>query len=114
MLRIADVQVSDAVLQNLKNQKIPVPRRIVPMIYTGLQRAPVKLDFQKVSVKNFSVVYEELAKKGTVLGKLFFTNMNGTFTGFTNIVSRPDQYIVLNANGKLMGKGDLRLHGSCR
>ena len=26
------------VLQNLKNQKIPVPRRIVPMIYTGLQR----------------------------------------------------------------------------
>ena len=32
--------------------------------------------------------------------------MNGTFTGFTNIVSRPDQYIVLNANGKLMGKGD--------
>ena len=106
VLRIADVQVSDAVLQNLKNQKIPVPRRIVPMIYTGLQRAPVKLDFQKVSVKNFSVVYEELAKKGTVPGKLFFTNMNGTFTGFTNIVSRPDQYIVLNANGKLMGKGD--------
>lgn len=71
VLRIADVQVSDAVLQNLKNQKIPVPRRIVPMIYTGLQRAPVKLDFQKVSVKNFSVVYEELAKKGTVPGKLF-------------------------------------------
>lgn len=106
VLRIADVQVSDAVLQNLKNQKIPVPRRIVPMIYTGLQRAPVKLDFQKVNVKNFSVVYEELAKKGTVPGKLFFTNMNGTFTGFTNIVSRPDQYIVLNANGKLMGKGD--------
>ena len=25
VLRIADVQVSDAVLQNLKNQKIPVP-----------------------------------------------------------------------------------------
>ena len=35
VLRIADVQVSDAVLQNLKNQKIPIPRRIVPMIYTG-------------------------------------------------------------------------------
>lgn len=32
--------------------------------------------------------------------------MNGTFTGFTNIVSRPDQYIVLDADGKLMGKGN--------
>lgn len=71
VLRIADVQVSDAVLQNFKNQKIPVSRRIVPMIYTGLQKAPVKLDFQRVGIKNFSVVYEELAKKGTVPGKLF-------------------------------------------
>lgn len=106
VLRIADVQVSDAVLQNLKNQKIPIPRRIVPMIYTGLQKAPVKLDFQRVGIKNFSVVYEELAKKGTVPGKLFFTDMNGTFTGFTNIVSCPDQYIVLDADGKLMGKGN--------
>ena len=106
VLRIADVQVSDAVLQNFKNQKIPIPRRIVPMIYTGLQKAPVKLDFQRVGIKNFSVVYEELAKKGTVPGKLFFTDMNGTFTGFTNIVSRPDQYIVLDADGKLMGKGN--------
>ena len=106
VLRIADVQISDAVLQNFKNQKIPIPRRIVPMIYTGLQKAPVKLDFQRVGIKNFSVVYEELAKKGTVPGKLFFTDMNGTFTGFTNIVSRPDQYIVLDADGKLMGKGN--------
>ena len=105
VLRIADVQVSDVVLQNLKNQKIPVSRHIVPMIYTGLQKAPVKLDFQRVKVKNFSVVYEELSKKGTVPGKLFFTDMNGRFTGFTNIVSRPDQYIVLDADGKLMGKG---------
>ena len=38
VLRIADVQVSDAVLQNFKNQKIPVSRRIVPMIYTGFRR----------------------------------------------------------------------------
>ena len=105
VLRIADVQIADAVLQNLKNKKIPVPPHVVPMIYSGLQKAPVKLDFQRVGVKNFSVVYEELAKKGTTPGKLYFTDMNGTFTGFTNIVSRPDQYIELNANGRLMGKG---------
>ena len=57
VLRIADVQVSDAVLQNLKNQKIPIPRRIVPMIYTGLQKAPVKLDFQRVGIKNLSLIH---------------------------------------------------------
>ena len=105
VFRIDDVQVSDAVLQNFKNQQIPGPRHIVPMIYSGLQKAPVKLDFKRVGVKNFSVVYEELAKKGKTPGKLFFTDMNGTFSGFTNLVSRPDQYIRLDANGKLMGQG---------
>lgn len=105
VLRIEDVQVTDPVLLNFKNQKIPGPRHIVPMIYSGLQKAPVKMDFQRVEVKNLSVVYEELAKKGTEPGKLFFTDLNGTFSGFTNIVSRPEQYIRLDANGKLMGQG---------
>ena len=62
-----------------------MPRHIVPMIYSGLQKAPVKMAIDSLRVNNFSVVYEELAKKGTVPGKLFFTDMNGTFTGFTNI-----------------------------
>ncbi|RHJ93577.1 hypothetical protein [Parabacteroides bouchesdurhonensis] len=105
ILRIKDVQVKNAVLQNFKNQKIAVPRHVIPMIYSGLQKAPVNLDIQKVEVKNLSVVYEELAKKGTVPGKLFFTDMNGVFSGFTNIISKPDQYIRLDANGKLMGRG---------
>lgn len=105
IIRIKDVLVSDVVLQNFKNQKIIVPQRIIPMIYSGLQKAPVKLDFTRVSVNNFSVIYEELARKGKEPGKLFFTNMNGTFSGFTNIVSTPNQYIRLEANGKIMGKG---------
>lgn len=105
VLRIQDVQIGDTELQNFKNQQIPVPRHLVPMIYSGLQKAPIKLEIQRVGVNNFSVVYEELARKGTVPGKLFLTEMNGVFTGFTNIVTTPDQYIRLDANGKLMGKG---------
>lgn len=105
VLRIGDVQVNDAVLQNFKNQQIIVPRRIVPMIYSGLQKAPIKIDFKNVEVNNFSVIYEELARKGTQPGKLYFTEMNGKFSGFTNIVSSPTQYIRLDANGKLMGAG---------
>lgn len=105
VVRIQNVRVDDAELQNFKNQQIPVPHHIVPMIYSGLQKAPVKIDIPRLDVNNFSVVYEELAKKGTKPGKLFLTEMNGTFTGFTNIVTSPDQFIRLEANGKLMGKG---------
>ena len=105
ILRIKEVRIGDAVLRNFKNQQIPVSRHIVPMVYSGLQKAPLKLDIARVGVTNLSVVYEELALKGTSPGKLFFTGMNGTFSGFTNIVSVPEQYIRLDANGKLMGKG---------
>ena len=105
VIKVRKVQVDDAVLQNFKNQQIIVPRHIVPMIYSGLQKAPVKLAVDSLDVNNFSVVYEELARKGIKPGKLFFTEMNGKFSGFTNIVTRPDQYIRLDANGKLMGAG---------
>ena len=108
ILRIKEVQIEDIVLQNFKNQQIPVPRRVVPMIYSGLQKAPMKIDFQKVGVKNLMIVYEELAKNGTVPGKLYFTDMKGTFSEFTNIVSRPEQFITLNTTGKLMGEGTFR------
>lgn len=104
-VRIRNVQIDDAELQNFKNQQIAVPRHIVPMIYSGLQKAPVKVAVDSLAVNNLTVVYEELSKKGTEPGKLFFTEMNGQFSGFTNIVSRPDQYIRLDSNGKLMGKG---------
>lgn len=105
VVKIRKVELDDAVLQNFKNQQIVVPRRIVPMIYSGLQKAPVKMAIDSLNVTDFSVVYEELARKGKEPGKLFFTDLNGKFTGFTNIVTRPEQYIHLDADGKLMGEG---------
>lgn len=105
ILKIENITVNNAILQNFKNRKIEVVHYIVPMIYSGLQKAPVKVDFKNVNVNNLKVIYEELAPKGITPGKLFFTDMNGRFSGFTNIISHPDQYITLNANGKLMGKG---------
>lgn len=105
VVRIQKIQVDDAELQNFKNKQIDVTPHIVPMIYSGLQKAPIKIDIENVAVNNFSVIYEELSKKGKEPGKLFFTDMNGQFSGFTNIVSSPQQYIRLDANGKLMGKG---------
>lgn len=105
VVKVLHVQVDVTELQNFKNRQIEVTPHIVPMIYSGLQKAPVKIDIDSVDVNNFSVVYEELSPKGKEPGKLFFTDMNGHFAGFTNIVSTPEQYIRLDANGKLMGKG---------
>lgn len=105
ILRIDDILVKDAMLKNFKNQKIINPKRVSPMIYEKIQKAPLKFDVKEISVKNFNVEYEELARNGETPGKIFFTDMNGHFSGFTNIVKGNQQYNTLQADGKLMGKG---------
>lgn len=104
-LRVGGLWINDVLLQNLKNRKIPVEPHIVPMIYEGLQKAPVRFKIDTASVANFSLVYEELPVKGDKPGKLYFTDMNGQFSGLTNIVSYPEQFIRLHADGNLMGSG---------
>ena len=105
ILYVNNIRIEDARLDNYKNQKIEIQHNIMPMIYEVVQKAPVKFDVKNMDVKNITVVYEELAKKADKPGILFFTDMNGHFTGFTNRVSEPEQYIKLDADGKLMGKG---------
>lgn len=105
ILEINDVQVNDVALKNFKNQKIITPQRIMPMVYEQIQKAPFKFDVANMAVNNMYVEYEELAKNGEFPGKIFFTEMNGLFSGFTNIVKKPRQYIRLEADGKLMGTG---------
>lgn len=95
--------VKDVVLQNFKNQQIEIQHNIMPLIYEKIQQLPVKLDIDTADVYNFSVLYEELPKKGTIAGKIYFDNMNGKLTGLTNVASYPDQFIRLDANGKFMG-----------
>lgn len=107
-LQIGNVQINDILLQNFKNKQIEVPKRIIPMVYSGLQKAPVKIVFDTMNVNNMSVIYQELDPGRTAPGKLFFTEMNGRFSGFTNIATQPGQYITLNADGKLMGKGNFK------
>lgn len=106
ILNIKDAQVNDVKLLNYKNQKIEIEHNIMPLIYEELQKAPIKLDIDNVDVHNFMVLYEELPENGDVAGKILFTEMNGKFTEFTNIVKRQNQYIRLDADAKFMGKGD--------
>ncbi len=106
-LRMEEATVDDMVLWNLKNQKIKLPRRIVPMVYEGIQKAPIKIDIPLLLVNNFAVIYEELAQKGVSPGKLSITDVNGTVSDLTNIVSgEENQFIRIDADAKFMGKGD--------
>ncbi len=105
ILHAKELLMKDVKLLNYKNQQIEIQHNIMPMIYEELQKSPVKFDINNADLKNFKIVYEELPKKGTTTGVIFFTEMNGKLSGLTNIVSRPKQYIKLDADGKLMGAG---------
>ncbi|WP_051697597.1 hypothetical protein [Prevotella sp. 10(H)] len=97
--------LKDVVLLNLKNKKIYTPPKLQPLIYTKLYDIPFGVSFDSTEISNFSVVYEELPKKGTVTGKLAFMGMNATVGGLTNRASHPQQMMRLKAEGKLMGAG---------
>lgn len=98
-VKARNARIENTVLRNFKNQQIEIEHNIMPFIYEGLQKAPVKIDIDVVDIMNFNVDYQELAKKGTYPGKIPFRNMNGKVRGLTNIASRPNQYIWLSANG---------------
>ena len=105
VVKAKKLNVDDVFLQNFKNQQIEIEHNIMPLIYEGLYQLPVKLDIDTANVSNFSVIYEELAKKGIFPGKISFMGMNGKLAGLTNIVSFPNQYMSLHADGHFMGTG---------
>ncbi|MCD7972564.1 MAG: DUF748 domain-containing protein [Candidatus Azobacteroides sp.] len=105
MIDIGELEINRPQLFNYKNQHIEIEHHIMPMIYEGLQKFPVPLQVEKLNVNDMLVEYEELPKNKSVPGKALLTDLNGTFSGFTNIVSSPEQYIRLDANGKLMDNG---------
>lgn len=105
LLKAKTLNIEDVMFQNFKNQKIEIQHNIMPMIYEGLQNIPIDYFVDKANIKNFNVTYEELTKGGTTPGKIFFTDMNGTLTGLTNVADRQDQFIRLDTDGKFMGAG---------
>lgn len=107
ILNIRYVQIEEPELLNYKNQQIEIEHNIMPMLYEGIQKAPIPFNIDVLDVSNMYILYEELPKKKDIAGKILFTDMNGKFTGLTNVVKDINQYIRLDAKGKFMGKGDL-------
>jgi len=106
-LNIKYARIKEPKLLNYKNQQIEIEHNIMPMLYEGIQKAPIPFRVDALDVNDMYILYEELPKKGDVPGKILFTDMKGRFTDLTNIVEDINQYIRLDANGKFMGAGDL-------
>lgn len=104
--KLKDMRIEVPTLQNFVNQKTKLPRhKLFPMIYSYLQKAPIGIDIPVIYVNDFSVIYEELSRKGSVAGQLLLQDMSGTISNVTNIVNPAHPYIIANLNGRLMGKG---------
>lgn len=102
-LKARNLDVENVVLRNFKNQQIEIEHNVMPLIYEKLHTLPVKLDIDTANVSNFSVLYEELPKKGSIPGKIYFENMNGRLLALTNIASSHNQFIRSDVDGKFMG-----------
>ncbi len=105
VLKANNLSINNVLLQNFKNQQIEIQHNIMPLIYEKLQKAPLKFDIATANVSDFSVVYEELPKKGQTPGKIYFKGMNGKFDRLTNIAANPYQYMKLDVDGSFMGHG---------
>ncbi len=106
ILKMRYARIEEPKLLNYKNQQIEIEHNIMPMLYEGIQKAPIPFRVDVLDVNNMYILYEELPKKGDVAGKILFTDMNGRFTALTNVVEGINQYIRLDADGKFMGAGD--------
>ncbi len=99
------LRIENIIFNNFKNQKIVITHHKMPLIYENLQKAVIPVYIKNIQVKNANITYEELSKTGNKPGIINFSEVDGTFQDFTNIVSYDKQYINLKARGKLMGEG---------
>lgn len=106
-VRIDSVYASNGNFVSFKDRNAVVPQRIKPMMHTTIQNIPIPLSIRKIRLENTNATYEELAKYGSYAGAVTFNEIDATFLGFTNIVTRKDQYVELYAHSKVNGAGEL-------
>lgn len=104
VLRADKFNINHVVLQNLKNQKIEVEHRLVPLFYEQFQHFPIKYYIKDVEIKDFTVIYEELPKNGSTPLRIPFVAMNGEIKDFTNVQKEDGAFYTLRANGLALGR----------
>jgi hypothetical protein len=105
-IQVADLDIN--AYRDKNDKAIPVRSKTIPGIIRSI---PFYLAIDTVSVKNATVIYEEVSKGSVYPGKLLFTNCNAELTGITNDSSLYDSQEKLHCHlqGMLMNKGKINV-----
>lgn len=77
-----------------------------------LKSNPIYTVIDSIDIKNARVLYEEVAQGEIHPGNIFFNEIDGVITGFTNDTTLFSKYNMLEfkASGKFMNKGRISVH----
>ena len=70
-----------------------------------------KFMIEKLNLKNFDITYSEYNPETNLVGNVYFTQINGSFTNLTNdtLTLAKDSHCLLFLKAKLMNKGNMSL-----
>lgn len=107
-LKIDSIEIQRAKINSFKNRQVEQTKRIKRLFYESVQQFPYSLEIRKIALNHIDVEYQELSENGISPGTVTFNDLNGTFSGLTNVVSPEHPYYTLQAEGKLMDQGRIR------
>lgn len=106
-IKIDAIDAKNVELVNFIDQRYHIKKhKYYPMLWEYMQKAPFTFDIAQLNVADFTMIYEDISKKGTEIGRFYLTDMNGVISNVTNIVTAEHPYMVLNATGKFMDEAN--------
>lgn len=108
-IKLNEIDVNGIELVNFIDQRYHIKKhKYYPMLWEYMQKAPFVFDIPRLTVSDFTMIYEDISKKGTEIGRFYLTDMDGVISNITNIVTPEHPYMVLNATGKFMDEADFK------
>ncbi|MDN3687220.1 DUF748 domain-containing protein [Cyclobacterium jeungdonense] len=96
-------------------RKVEDTSRRPKMIHEILEELPRQVHLQTISLADITITYEERPDtKALAAGKIFFDQVSGEITGFTNIAEAlsENDTLKVSAKGRLMGQGQIDLQAN--
>lgn len=111
LLRVKAIEISKLNLEMYRNKLLPDDFEVKELLYQKIANLPIKIDIQKVSIKNGAIAYTELANENVAAGKIYFTGLNSTIENISNLNTDP---ITFKNKANLMGVSPVTLDWSFR
>lgn len=112
ILKIDSVSIGGAEISSYKNRKIDQKKKVKRLFYQSVQELGVPVAIGRIELNHINVEYQEMSKNGLTPGTITFNDLNGVFSGLTNIVNPEQPYYTLQAQGKLLDQA--KIHATFR